>query len=334
MIQSRITLSEMSQSLNLSVSTVSKALSDSHEISTLTKKRVKDFAKQCNYIPNSFAASFRKGHTNTIGLVIPNILNPFYANVLSGIEKYLDDKGYKLITSISNESLLKESSSLKKMASGYIDGLIICPSREAELKNQYSHIESLLHQGTPVVMFDRICQGINCDKVIIDDYKTSFETTEYLINEKDCKKVIMTSLIDNLQHGKLRAEGFKDAMKKHNLKSVSLVADSVDELNKKINSILIKDSDIDGVFGLNEQAVVQAMHVIRNLKIQGLHENINLAGFCNKKQADYNPSLIVVNQNAEEIGVEAAKLALKRIVKIDKIDKKSYFTKIVAACFL
>lgn len=331
MIQSRTTLSEMSKSLNLSISTVSKSLSDSHEISTRTKKRVQDFAKQCNYIPNSFAASFRKGHTNTIGLVIPNVKNSFYANVLSGIENYLDENGYKLITSISNESIEKESSSLKKMASGYIDGLIICPSREAELKNEYSHIMSLLNQGTPVVMFDRICEGIDCDKVIIDDYKTAFETTEYLIKEKGCKNIIMTSLIDNLQHGKLRAEGFKAALKHHQLISNIVVADSETELNRKINIILNKDSDIDGVFGINEQAVVQAMHVIRNLESQGFNKDIAIAGFCSKKQADYNPSLIVVNQNAEEIGIQAAKLALKRI---KKIDKKSYFTKIVAACFL
>lgn len=333
MMQSRTTLSEMSKVLNLSVSTVSKSLSDSSEISNLTKKRVQDFAKQCNYIPNSFAASFRKGHTNTIGLVIPNIQNPFYAKVLSGIEKHLDENGYKLITSISNESIDKESSTLKNMAAGYIDGLIICPSKEAELKNDYAHIKSLLNRGTPVVMFDRICEELDCDKVIIDDYNSTFETTEYLIKVKGCNNIIMTSLIDSLQHGKLRADGFKAAMKKHNrdINKNIVVADNVDDLKKKLNTILKKDRTIDGVFGVNEQAVVQAMHVIRDLKTKGLKKDIVIAGFCNQKQADYNPSLIVVNQNAEEIGIEAAKLALKRI---KKIDKKTFFTKTIAACFL
>ena len=331
MMQSRTTLSEMSKSLNLSISTVSKSLSDSHEISTLTKKRVQDFAKQCNYIPNSFAASFRKGQSNTIGLVIPNILNSFYANVLSGIEKHLDENGYKLITSISNESLDKESNCLKKMSAGYIDGLIICPSKESQITNNYKHINALIDQGTPVIMFDRICERLDCDKVIIDDYNVAFETTEYLIKEKGCKHIIMTSLIDNLQHGKLRADGFKDAIKKYKLNSNIVVAEHVEDLKKKINSIINSDSKIDGVFGINEQAVVQAMHVIRELKNQGSTKDIAIAGFCSQRQMDYNPSLIVVNQNAETIGVEAAKLVLSRV---KKVDRKAFFTKTVAACFL
>ena len=251
--------------------------------------------------------------------------------MLSGIEKHLDENGYKLITSISNESIDKESNSLKKMSAGYIDGLIICPSKEAELKKDYNHINSLAGQGTPVVMFDRICEGVNCDKVIIDDYKTSFETTEHLIKEKGCKYIIMTSLIDSLQHGKLRSDGFKEAMAKHKLKSNIIVADSVEDLKKKIKITLNNDSNIDGVFGINEQAVLQAMHVVRDLKVQNSKKDIAMAGFCNQSQADHNPSLIVVNQNAEKIGIEAAKLILKRI---KKIDKKTFFTKIVAACIL
>lgn len=331
MMQSRTTLSEMSKALNLSISTVSKSLSDSSEISKPTKDRVRDFAKQCNYIPNSFAASFRKGYTNTIGLVIPNIINPFYANVLSGIEKQLDKNGYKLITSISYESLEKESKSLKNMSAGYIDGLIICPSKEAEIKNDYSHINSLLDQGIPVVTFDRICEGIDCDRVIIDDYKTSYATTKHLIEVKGCKNIIMASLIDGLQHGKLRAKGFNDAIKEHNINSTSVIADSTKDLKKKIKALLKNDISVDGVFGVTEQAVVQAMHVIRDLKPKPLNNKIAMAGFCNQDQADYNPSLIVVNQNAEEIGIEAAKLALERI---KKEDKKTFFTKTIAACFL
>jgi LacI family transcriptional regulator len=330
-MQSRTTLSEISKALNLSISTVSKSLSDSSEISTPTKKKVQEFAKQCNYVPNTFAASFRNGKTKTIGLVIPNILNPFYANVLLGIERYLHDKGYKLITAISNESIEKESSSLQKMASGFVDGLIICPSKEAELNKDYKHINALIDQGTPIVMFDRICEDIDCDKVIIDDYKTTFETTEYLIKEKECRNIVMTSLIDNLNHGKLRAEGFKKAIVKHNIKSELVVANTFEDLKKKLRILLETDATIDCVFGVNEQAVVQAMHVIRNLPMTDKNKKIALAGFCNQIQADYNPSLIIVNQNAEKIGREAAKLTLKCL---KRVNRKLFFTKTVAANFL
>lgn len=332
-MQTRTTLSELSKALNLSISTVSKSLSDSPEISDKTKDKVKAFAKECNYIPNSFAASFRKGCTNTIGLVIPNVRNPFYANVLAGIEDYLDQHGYRLITSISNESVDKESNSLKKMAEGYVDALIICPSKETELKRQYDHINALIGQGTPVVMFDRICEELHCDKVIINDYKSSYETTEYLIQEKQCKHIIMVSLIDNLQHGKLRADGFKNAMRTNHLncENTSIVANTEEELKVKLSKVLVENKSIDGVFCVNGRAVAQAMHTIRDIKSKDANRDITLAGFCNQMQADYDPSLIVVNQNAEKIGQESAKIILKRI---KKAEKKSFFTKTVAACFL
>lgn len=328
MIQSRTTLSGMSKALNLSVSTVSKSLSDSSEISLLTKKRVKDFAQQCNYIPNGLAASFRKGHTNTIGLIIPNVLNSFYANILSSIEKQLDKHGYKLITSISHESMEKESKSLKNMAAGYIDGLIICPSRETELKNDYSHIKSLLKRGTSVVMFDRICEGIDCDKVIIDDYKTSFKTTEYLIKERDCKNVLMTSLIDGLQHGKLRSKGFEDAVQKQNVKSKNLVANNLVELREKLNVALADDKTIDGIFCATEQAVIQVRHAIQNVKIKDSKRKFVIAGFCNEKQSEFHPSLIVVDQKAEMIGSEAVRLILDRI---KNTGNKDYSTRTIRA---
>lgn len=326
MIQSRTTLTEISKALNLSVSTISKSLSNSSEISPFTKERVKEFAKSCNYVPNSFASSFRKGCTNTIGLIIPNILNPFYAKVLIGVEKHLDENGYKLITSISNDSKDKESKSITKMGGGYVDGLIICVSKEAEIANEYDHINALMGQGTPVVMFDRICEMIECDKVIINDFEAAFNTTEYLIKNRGCKNIIMSSIIDSLHHGKLRAEGFKAAMAKHKLTTENriIVADDAIQLNRKLISVFDKDRDIDGFFGVNDLAVTQAMHIIRDLGFA--KTTIEIAGFCNTIQSDFNPSIIVINQNAEKIGIESAKLILNRIVNSTKND---YLTKTI-----
>lgn len=326
MIQSRTTLTEISKALNLSVSTISKSLSNSAEISLLTKMRVKEYAKNCNYTPNTFAVNFRKGYTHTIGLIIPNILNPFYAKVLIGVEKHLDEKGYNLITSISNDSIEKESKSIAQMGGGYVDGLIICVSKEAEIANEYDHINTFIGQGTPVVIFDRICEMIDCDKVVINDFEAAFNATEYLIINKGCKKIIMTSLIDSLHHGKLRSEGFKVAMAKHNLDTENriIVAEDAIQLNQKLISVFDKDRDIDGVFGVNELAITQAMRIIRDLGL--VKSTIEIAGFCNTIQSDFNPSIIVVNQNAEKIGMESAKLILNRIVNSAKND---YLTKTV-----
>ena len=315
MMQTRTTLAEMSKALDLSISTVSKSLSGSSEISLSTKARVRNFAKLCNYIPNNFASSLRKGYTNTIGLVVPNILNPFYAKVFAGIENYLDEYNYKLITSISNESIEKESNSLKKMAGGYVDGIIICISKETELTKTYDHIDVLTNRGTPLVLFDRICDMIDCDKVIIDDYQSAYDTTNHLIKNKGLKNIIMTSLINNLHHGRLRAEGFKDAMKENNLsvENKILVADTPEALNENLLTTLENDKSIDGIFGMNEQAVLQTLQVSKRLKFNNPNLDITIAGFCNQCQSNHYPSLIIVEQNAEAIGVAAAKLILRRI---------------------
>lgn len=315
MVQRRTTLAEMSKALDLSISTVSKSLSGSPEISLPTQTRVRNYAKLCNYIPNNFASSLRKGYTNTIGLIIPNILNPFYAKVLAGIEAHLDEHNYKLITSISNESLEKESTSLNKMAGGYVDGFIVCVSKETELTNTYDHITTITKRGTPLVLFDRICDTIECDKVIIDDFKAAYETTDHLIKNRSLKRIIMTSLIDNMCHGKLRAEGFKAAMKANNLYSENhlIVADTKEELKAKLLYSLERDNHIDGIFGVNEQAVLQAIQMTSQLRSTAPNREITVAGFCNQTLANYYPSLIVVNQNAETIGKAAAKLIIKRI---------------------
>ena len=213
MMQGRTTLSELSKALNGAVSTSSKSRSDGYEISDITKKRVREYAKQCHYRPNSFASGLRKGKTKIIGLIIPNILNPFYANVLVGIEKYLNTNGYKLITSISHESFLKEFNCMEMMASGCVDGLIMCLSKETQTKNKYDHFTRFTEQGLPSVLFDRINHSIACDKVINDDFKASFNAVKYLIKKRKCKNIALVSLINDLPHGKLRADGFISALR-------------------------------------------------------------------------------------------------------------------------
>ncbi|MDO6595439.1 LacI family DNA-binding transcriptional regulator [Oceanihabitans sp. 2_MG-2023] len=323
----RTTLASIAQALEISVSTVSKALSDSPEIGVQTKKRVLEYAKANNYTPNSFASSFRKGTTSTIGLIIPNILNPFYAKVLVGVETYLDDNGYKLITSISNDLIEKETKNISVMSSGFVDGLIICISKEAEQKKKYQHIKTLLDNGTSIVMFDRICDELECDKVITDDFQAAFDATEFLIKNRGCKHIVITSKMNNLHHLNLRQKGFEAAIEKH--KSIVKCTVITDErskgLKQKLKELLKKDTSVDGVFGLNEKSVLHA--ILLTNKLQKEDSNISIAGFCNEMQLKYDASLIVINQNAKEIGKEAAKLLLERI---KSKDKTSFRTKTIA----
>ncbi|WP_452232380.1 LacI family DNA-binding transcriptional regulator [Lacinutrix sp. MEBiC02595] len=327
MSSKRTTLASIAQALEISVSTVSKALSDSSEIGAATKKRVLEYAKANNYTPNSFASNFRKGTTSTIGLIIPNILNPFYAKVLVGVETYLDDNGYKLITSISNDLIEKETKNISVMSSGFVDGLIICISKEAEQKNEHQHIKTLIDNGTPIVMFDRICDELECDKVITDDFQAAFDATEFLITNRKCKHIVITAKTNNLHHLNLRRKGFEAAMNKHieDVKCTIITDERSKGLKQKLGELLKEDPSIDGVFGLNEKSVLHA--ILLTNKLQKEDNAISIAGFCNDMQSKYDASLIVINQNAKEIGVTCAKLLLDRI---KSKDNTSFQTKTIA----
>ena len=327
MPSSRTTLSTMSKALNLSISTVSKALSGSHEIGDKTKKRVLEYAKQSNYVPNSLASSFRRGTTNTIGLILPNVLNPFYAKVLVGVEAYLSEKGYKLITAISNDFIEKETKNLSVMSSGFVDGLILCVSREAVQKKDFEHIKTLIDNGTPIVTFDRICKEIDCDKVITDDYKAAFDATQYLITQRHCKHIVITSKTKTLSHLTLRKKGFIKAanMYKSKVKYTLITDERSIGLKDKLSNLLKEDPSVDGIFCLNEKSVLHAILVTNKLKKEDC--NISIAGFCNDMQSKYDATLTVINQNAREMGRASAKLLLDRIKS--KESRYSFSTKTI-----
>jgi LacI family transcriptional regulator len=203
----KATLKQIAKELNVSVSTVSKALNDSPEISDLTKVKIKEYAKLKNYKPNVIGLNLKNRKTKTIGVIIPNILNSFYAKVFSGIEKVADKQGYNVITCISNESIVKEVNTLEMLSNGTIDGFILSVSEEAQKLEDYSHFSTIINEGTPIVMFDRIADGIDCDKVIVDDFDSGLNVTQRLI-KLGCKNIALISSIENLSVGKLRTEGY------------------------------------------------------------------------------------------------------------------------------
>ena len=185
-----ITLKELAKELKVSVSTVSKALHDSPEISVQTIEKVKNLAKKRNYKPNKIALSLKSNRTLTIGVVIPDILNRFYSKVLDGIHDAADEYGYDVITVTTKESIIKEMDSLQILSSGNVDGVIIAMSEETLNKNDFSHIKEFTMKDTPIVMFDRVTDKINCDKVIIDDFDAIYNEVKSL-KELGRKKLVL-----------------------------------------------------------------------------------------------------------------------------------------------
>ncbi|WP_343696681.1 LacI family DNA-binding transcriptional regulator [Flavobacterium sp.] len=313
-MKAKATLKQIAKELGVSVSTVSKALNDSPEISEQTKVKIKEYAKLKNYKPNVIGLNLKNRKTKTIGVIIPNILNSFFAKVFSGIEKVADKKGYNVITCISNESLEKEIHTLEMLSNGTIDGFILSVSEEAQKLQDYNHFSEIINDGTPIVMFDRIADEVDCDKVVVDDFDSALNSTQHLIN-LGCKNIALISSVDNLSVGKLRADGYLKALKDNNIpvnEKIILRTDSEDDMKAKIDAIF--DNKIDGIFALDENDSVAALRVSLK-KGYRVPEDISIIGFADGILASrrLSPSLTTVSQHGIEIGEVAAKRLIQRL---------------------
>jgi len=179
----KVTLKQIAKELDVSISTVSKSLRDSPEISEDTRQKVQAFAKLYNYKPNNIALSLKNRKTKTIGIIIPEIVHHFFATVISGIEQVANENGYSVVVCLSNESFDKEVINMEMLANGSIDGFIMSLSKETQYKADFHHITEVINQGMPVVMFDRVTNEVFCDKVIIDDKTAAYDAVQSLINK-------------------------------------------------------------------------------------------------------------------------------------------------------
>jgi len=323
-MKEKATLKQIAKELNVSVSTVSKALNDSPEISEPTKIKVQEYAKLKNYKPNIIGLNLKNRKTKTIGVIIPNILNPFFAKVFSGIEKVAEEKGYNVITCISNESLEKEIHTLEMLSNGTIDGFILSISEEAQKLGEYSHFKEIINDGTPIVMFDRISDEVACDKVIVDDFDSVVFAANHLV-KLNCKNIAFFSAIDDLSVGKLRAEGYQKALKDNGMainNDLIIRANNAEDFDVQLQK-LIDTQKVDGILAIDEHASTMGMKVALK-KGYKIPEELNMIGIADGVWSRrLTPSLSTISQHGPEIGEAAAELLIK---KLESKDENYQFT--------
>ena len=173
---------------------MSKALNDSHEISENTKKRVIELAEKLNYKPNRIAQQLKTNKTKTIGVILPTVTNRFCSGT-TWIETSATANDYDIIVCLSDESLEKEERSLELLSNGSVDGFIMAVARESQVKEQSKHIAEAIDNKIPVLMFDRVVSEINCDKVVVDDFQSVYEATDYLIKTENRRPYIVSGVI-------------------------------------------------------------------------------------------------------------------------------------------
>jgi len=312
---SAVNIKQLAKQLNLSISTVSRALNDSYDISPGTRKKVLDLAKKLNYQPNPHASSLRKHSSKTIAVVVPEIANNFFALAINGIQSAAREKGYHVLIYVTNENDKIESESLKHLQNGRIDGLLISVSNKTVNDEDLLRIQE---QGIPLVFFDRVRDEFETAKVTTDDFESGFKAAEHLIRQ-GCKRIAYLQISNNLSIGMNRMRGYLEALKQYNLKQEKkLIVDCVDDREKNYASIeaLLKSKERpDGIFASVEHLAITSYLVCKNAKIK-IPKDVKIISFSNLETASLlNPSLTTITQPAFEIGREAAAILIKALTK-------------------
>ncbi|WP_213520573.1 LacI family DNA-binding transcriptional regulator [Nonlabens sp.] len=311
-----ITLKDLAATLGVSVSTVSKALKDSPEISKDTIARVKEIAKELNYRPNTLALSLKNRKTKTIGVIIPDILNVFFARILYGIEQESTALGYNIITCLSNESFEKENNSLHLLANGSVDGFIMSIAEETQSNGEVKHLKETINQDVPIVMFDRVANDVECDKVIIDDFNAAFKGTEVLIKEGR-KKIVLINSLGGLSVGKLRVLGYKKALEQHDSYTGEALVINIDSnealLNDQLEKIITEHPDMDGLLCIDNVSGIMSVNIAQRLG-RKIPKDLSVLGFSSDEISHLSyPQLSTVTQHAEEIGQQSVRMLVERL---------------------
>lgn len=315
-----VTLKHLAEQLNVSVSTVSKALHNSDEISPDTIERVKALAEFLNYTPNKLAVSLKNSKTNTIGVIIPNILNHFFAKALYAIEEEATKQGYNIITCVSNELQSKEINSLQLLSNGSVDGFIMSMAEETQVSDYTTHINTILRQNIPIVLFDRVSDSIDCDKVIIDDFDAAYQATKHLLAEGRTH-VVLISDIDDLSVGKLRTNGYLKALEEVTIfqaKPILVKIKKGDSSEEQIAQLFQNHAAVDGILAIDNTSGVVALQKALKLKYN-IPQDLSIIGFSDENVLQFtDPKLSTISQHTLDIGKTSVKLLIDRLNNKEK----------------
>lgn len=312
-----ISINDIARALGISPSTVSRALKDHPDISTETKRVVQQYATEVNYRPNALALSLKRQRSNTLGLIIPEIVHHFFSSIISGIEELAYSKGYRLIICQSNEDYQREIINTQLLLDHRVDGVLISQSKTT---TNSAHFKDLIDSGVPIVFFDRVSETVATDRITTNDFGGAYLATSHLL-ERGCSHILHLASPAHLQIGRLRREGFLKALSDHDIDAGGcpvLECDTRHEvLHHKDNIIALADK-IDGIFAVNDFTAISAIQVLQNAGFN-IPAQIKVVGFGNDPIASIvSPSLTTIDQDGFMIGNQAVDILLQRIENPNK----------------
>lgn len=321
-MKSPLTIKDIAAALNTSVSTVSRALKNSPNISVEMRKRITTFAEANHYRPNAAAANLRKQQSHLIGVLLPEFVHFFFSSVLTGIEDVARENGYGILVARSGDQYQREVDAVDYFLNNRVCGVITSLAKETL---HYEHFQRLLDNNIPIIFFDRICPEIQTERVVVDDYAGSFTAVEYLI-KTGCRKIYFYGSPLNLEISKNRRNGYLDAMKKYGLPiddKMMRICDSRDEALAITPDILKAKNRPDAFFAVNDETAAGILTVCKELHIK-VPEEISICGFSNGSVAiSTDPKLTTIEQKGVEVGECAIKILLDKLGGISENKKKN-----------
>ena len=314
MFKGQVTIKDIAKELGISPSTVSKALKDHPDISPATKRSVRELVEKWNYKPDPIALSLKSGQTKIIGVIVPEIVHYFFSTVISGIEDLAYDSGYHVMFCQSNESYEREVKAVQTLLSSRVDGILVSVTKETD---DFKHFRKIQENGIPLVFFDRICNELDTDRVVVDDEVGAFDAVKHLITT-GCKNIVHLSGPQNLQIGKSRKEGYVRALKYYNqpIEDGNIIrCDTMEEARLVVPELMKRVKRPDGIFAVNDLTAVEAMRMIQECGFN-VPDDVSVVGFTSGMISDITcPTLSSVEQHGYIIGREAVKLLIDRLEK-------------------
>lgn len=313
-----VTIKEIAERLGVSTATVSRALNNTGYVSEETRKKIIETADALGYKKYKEKETSRV-KTNLVGVIVSDITNPFFTQIVRGIEDVLSSSGYSLLLCNADENIDKEIHYLKVFQDKNVDGIILVPAG-----GDHKGIKDIVNKGIPLVLVDRLINGLDVDAVIIDNVSGAYEGVSHLISEGYRKIGIIIGPLE-VMTAKERLEGYKKALQDNGIEfNEDLVefGEYTQDGGYRAAKTLIKKEKPDAIFVTNNVMTTGALLAIKELGIK-IPNEIGIVGFDDLEWAPLmNPPLTTISQPIYTIGSTAAQLLLRRLGRTAKLRKE------------
>lgn len=302
MKKQKATIHDIAEKLEITASTVSRALNNHPRISEATKKKVLKVAKQLNYQPNHIASALRSGKSRLIGVIVPTANRNFFSSVIRGIEEIANNLDYKIVISQSYDEFEKEAQTVETLLNARVDGVIASIGKTTE---NFEHFEKIIQKGIPLVLFDRVSNDLEVSQVVIDDFLGAYQTVEHLI-KNGARRIVHFTSSQRINIYKERKRGYEEALKDHGIElDPDLIINSKMQLEdgrQMTEELLNNGVKFDAIFSSSDYSIMGAMQVLKEHGFK-IPQDVKLAGFGNEPFTSFTePAITTVDQKSIPMG--------------------------------